>query len=948
MTTFKALLPATTRARVRLRTLTPLVALLGILAFGAAPAMAEETPAPGWRVTTVLHPTHLSPGGSGVLEVEVFDIGAAPSAAGATLTDVLPAHITAVSQTTGAGQRWECAGSSPEVCTLSLPSIAAGAQEAVGSQNPKGYPLSVLAGAGAGESGPEVNSATVAGGGAPAPASTSGAIAVSATPVGFGLAGVTGWLSNANGTLDTQAGSHPYEGTFVFALNTVVRGGLPEPAGGELRSVTVSLPPGFVANPDAAAQCTRAQFNTNSGGNVAACPAASQVGVANIELGHTVFKFPIYNLAPPPGLPAQFGFTIEGIQTFIDGSVRSGSDYGLDGSTEDIVQGRVVVHADVTLWGDPSEPSHDPQRCVESYNQVHKLYEQCDLPGEAQSAPFLTLPTACGTEPLSTGIAVRDWENPDAPAQQESFQTPAVTGCEGLAFSPAIELGPDTPDADTPAGLAVEVHVPQEGLATAGGTSEADIKNTTVTLPEGVVINPGQAAGLQSCPAGRPSRTPGQEHYGDALTSEAEKRNGEEDSEAAYCPNASKVGEVHIRSPLIEGAEEKEFVGDAYVLQSNPPNLQLLIAASADGVNLKLVLDVNLSTQTGQLTSTLAGAPELPFTDFKLAFSGGAQAALATPTQCGVYISSADFDPWASPFIEDAFPTSEFAITNGPGGGSCSSDPLPFSPELIAGSTTDQAGGFTNFSLLLQRGDGQQRIDGLQFKAPAGLTGELSKVPLCTNAQAETNTCPEASKIGHTVVESGPGPYPLVVPEPGQPPAPIYLTESYEGAPFGLSIVVPLHVGPFTLETQRVRAKIELNPLTAALTVTTNPLPQVVDGVPTDLREVDSVIERPEFMINPTNCNSSQFSGTAYGTQPPGPGSTGQPDISAPISSHFGVGACQALKFAPQISFSTNGKTSKTDGADLITKITYPSAPQGTYANVGYVKVELPRPCRVG
>ncbi len=152
--------------------------------------------------------------------------------------------------------------------------------------------------------------------------------------------------------------------------------------------------------------------------------------------------------------------------------------------------------------------------------------------------------------------------------------------------------------------------------------------------------------------------------------------------------------------------------------------------------------------------------------------------------------------------------------------------------------------------------------------------------------------------------------------------------------------MVPLHVGPFVLPTQRVRARIEVNPTTSALTITTNPLPQEVAGVPTDLREIDAVIERPEFMVNPTNCNPSEFSGTAYGTAPPG---QNEPNSEAHISSHFGVGACQALKFAPSIAFSTNGKTSKADGADLITKLTYPSAPQGTYADIGYVKVELPK-----
>jgi hypothetical protein len=910
-------------------------------------ASAEGVSSPGWGVTAVSYPTVLAPGGSGELNVEVFNVGGAPSVAGATLTDVLPAHLTAVS-----GKGWECSGSTPEVCTLSLPSVLAGSQLLAETREFAIYGLPVLVGPGAGSSGPEVNRVTVAGGGAPAAANATDTVAIGSTAPGFGIADWDGWYSNADGMPDTQAGSHPYEATFVLDLNAVVNGGIREPAGGELRSAVTALPAGLVANPDAAALCSREAFNLRGG---SACPSASQVGVANVFSRGVNANIDIYNLVPPKGIPAQFGFTFEGIATFIDGSVRSGSDYGIDGDIEDIVQEHAVQHAVVTLWGDPAESNHDPERCALIENEFHELKNHCGLRDEGQSAPFLTLPTSCGGE-LSTGIAVREWENPAALPQQASFQSPAVTGCQSLAFAPGIELAPDTSYADTPAGLSVDVNVAQEGLSTPEGLSQADIQNTTVALPAGVVINPGQAAGLASCPAGRPSLLPGQERYGDALTSETEKRNGEEDSEAPYCPKASKVGEVRIKTPLLENAAEKELVGNVYIMQSNPPNLELLVAASADGVNVKLVGEVGLCENAGetvhekacaapgQLITKFSRTPQLPFTNFELTFSGGAQAALATPTQCGSYTTTADFDPWASPFIDEAFPSSWFQITNGPGGGACSSDPLPFSPELIAGSTTDQAGGFTNFSLLLQRGDGQQRIDGLQFKAPAGLTGELAKVTLCTNAQAETNTCPESSKIGHTVVQSGPGSFPLIVPEPGQPPAPIYLTETYDGAPFGLSIVVPLHVGPFTLETQRVRAKIELNPLTAALTITTNPLPQVVDGVPTDVREIDSVIERPEFMINPTNCDSSEFSGTAYGTQPPGGGGdfTGQPDIAAPISSHFGVGACRSLAFTPTFNVSTSGQTSKADGASLTATVSEPKEPQGSQADIAKVKVELP------
>jgi hypothetical protein len=437
-----------------------------------------------------------------------------------------------------------------------------------------------------------------------------------------------------------------------------------------------------------------------------------------------------------------------------------------------------------------------------------------------------------------------------------------------------------------------------------------------VTLPEGVAINPGQATGLVACQSAE---------------------SGVDSDGPSSCPSASKVGVDEITTTLLKNKLE----GNVYILQADPPNLKLLVVAEGEGVDIKLVGDVHLDETTGQLVTTFEKTPELPFTDFKLSFSGGARAALVTPTGCGTFSTTSDFTPWSSPFVQDVFPSSTFAIDHGPGGTACPGGVLGFSPSLIAGSTTDQAGGFTNFSMLLTRGDGQQRIDGLRFTAPPGLTGMLSNVPLCSNAQAETNTCPEASRIGRSSVESGPGPYPLVVPEPGQPPAPIYLTESYGGAPFGLSIVVPLHVGPFTLPTQRVRAKIEVDPVTAQLTVTTDPLPQVVAGVPTDLRAVDAVIEHPGFMINPTNCDTQAFTGTAYGTPPPG---VGGPSASAAISSHFQVGACQALKFTPKFAVSTSGRTSKASGASLTVKLTYPNMPQGSQANLRKVKVELPKP----
>jgi hypothetical protein len=972
-----------TSAPWRTLTLTPLLALIAF-SVSTVPAQAEaeaETPAPGWEVTSNVFPTNLAPsGGKGVIEVNVFNTGAAESTGTVTVTDVLPPGVVATEagdvqkgdiNKLGELGLWECTGNSPDealprkieefekpatvvTCvnsperlpTLPIPEVyGSGAESGSGTVAHIGIAVQTTTGVAQTLS----NAVTIAGGGASGPASTVSPVVVSSTPASaFGFQSLDGWFADAEGATDTQAGSHPYDFTASFNLNTLYNHEqnieILEPVGGESRDLTVNLPPGFIGNPTAIPQCTRQQFDFEE------CSPSTQVGTDEAGIGTLPSRivpgrvaFPVYNLVPPPGVPAEFAFDLVGVQIFIEANVRTGGNYGLVVHTNNIGYVK-LMYDDVTFWGDPSDPLHNPYRFSKKgdlENGTPQCTQGCS--SSAPRIPFLTLPTSCeGAQPYSASLDT--WET--AGLGEDSFfshdssdSRAGFTGCDHLLFAPTIAAAPDTSEADTPAGLTVEVKALQEGLATPGVLTTSDIKKTTVTLPAGVVINPGQAAGLQVCQFS-------QSGIGVEPTP-AEPTRGEPE-----CPNASKVGTDEAQTPILF----KALTGNVYVLQSEPPHLKLLAALSGEGVDVKLILNVELNEQTGQITTHLgenaqieAEYPELkghllipqaPVSDFKLSFSGGAQAALATPTRCGSYQTTSDFTPWSTPDLADVFPSSVFNLGSGSDGAACPSGVLPFTPSLTAGATTDQAGGFTDFSLLLQRPDDQQRIAGLRFKAPAGLTGELARVPLCTNAQAESNTCPEASKIGHTAVEAGPGPYPLVIPEPGQPPAPIYLTESYGGAPFGLSIVVPLQVGPFTLPTQRVRAKIEIDKTTAQLIVTTNELPQEVAGVPTDLREVDAVIERPEFMVNPTNCNPQEFSGTAYGTAPPG---QSEPATSAAISSHFQVGACRALEFKPKFSASTSGKTSKSRGASLTATVSYPSVPQGTDADIALTKVELPK-----
>jgi hypothetical protein len=991
------------RAPVQLRLRTPIGPLAVLVAaacaatlnFGSIAAAADE--GPGWQLYARTYPTNLLPAQapgetSGVIAVDVFNIGAAAATSESlnakgqrvfhpiTVTDTLPPGIKAKDagetlRLSEAGDNfgiqpkighklWDCTGNGPGpppgvlgaavvTCTndpMGLPQFAGGGGlPTMGNgvnegKGPNLQPELAIAVEASSEAAGLTNRVTIAGGGALGSASTENQITVSATHAPFGFAGWDVWSSNADGTPDTQAGSHPYETTFVFDLATALtsRKGEQPPAGyipdTDVRNIEARLPPGFVADPLAVPQCTRLQLANER------CPQASQVGIDEAYPFIDQAISPVFNMVPPPGVAAEFALNQEGIFAFFDSGVRSGGDYGITTRVNNISQ-RVVRKNILTLWGVPGEASHDPWRThreggctqaeIEHSGTEWERPNYCAEPQSPVRKPLLTLPTAC-REPQPFLIRVLSgWQDPNARAElsvlshNSSGEPVGFTGCEDLAFEPLITTAADTAKADTPTGLTVEVKPSVGGLEEPKLLGASDIQDTTVTLPRGFVINPGQSAGLQACGAAE-----------DGLTTQAEKEGGEENDGRPHCPNASKIGTVQIKSPLVEAAAEKEFQGDIYVLRSNPPELKLLLAASADGVNIKLVGVVHLDERTGQLEAKFEGTPQLPFTLFRLSFSGGPQAALDTPPQCGTYTTTADFKPWSNPFISEFETNASFAISEGPGGGPCPPDPLPFAPTMIAGATNAQAGGFTNLSLLLQRGDGQKRIERLRFKTPPGLLAMISQVPPCPEPQAAEGACPATSHIGHTVIAAGPGPYPLVIPQPGQPDAPIYLTGPYKGAPFGLSIVVPVLAGPFNLGTIVTRAAIEVDPTTAQLTITTDPLPQAVTGVPTDLRWIDAVVDRPSFMFNPTNCSPMSFSGAAWGAPPAGLGGVG---ASAPIATQFQVGSCPELKFTPKLTAVTTAQVAKASGVSLKLKVTRPSGPSSNQTNFSSVKVDLPK-----
>jgi hypothetical protein len=727
------------------------------------------------------------------------------------------------------------------------------------------------------------------------------ALGFAATPSGFGFAaagggngegGFDGLSVGSSGAAEVQAGAHPKKLTFTFALNSVkgAHGEVLGSAGGELRDLELELPAGLVLNGDAPPRCTRRTLDEEG-----ACAAEYQVGEVTLDTASGGQETsPVFDMVAPGTTAGELAFRADGVDVVAFTSLRTGvlspAEGGFDLSIFDLPP-EGVVGGRITLFG--------------------------VTPG---GAPFLTLPTLCAG-PVPFVARADTWQDEASYAEASflSHETPAgggglvgIEGCDHLGFDPSVTVSTDTRDADTAAGLTVNVKSPQEGLLSATGLGSSNIQGTSVLLPEGLVLDPNRAEGLASCPL-------------------AESGIGTEGSPS--CPATSQVGTLQVSTPILPDTIE----GGVYVLPSSPPDLDLLLSGYADGTYLKMVGVVALNEATGRVTLSFPDAPLLPFSDVRVSLSGGAQAALVTPAACGVYVASSDTTPWVTPAVGDAFETGSIEIASEPSGGACVR-PLPFSATLTAGSSNDGAGDFASFSMLIERPDGQQRLAAFQFTAPPGLLGMFSSVPVCGEPQASQGACPAGSQVGHAILGAGPGGYPLYLPAPGQPQIPVYLTGPYEGAPYGLAIVVPFLAGPFDLGTKVLRARIEVDPATAQLKVTSDPLPTILKGVPLDLRTIDAVIDRPAFMFNPTDCSPASFQGSASSVE----------GATVALATPFQVGSCQSLQFTPTLKLSTAAQSSKQNGAALNARISFPESRQGavlatSQANLQSVKLTLPK-----
>jgi hypothetical protein len=966
--------PTVTKEKKMTRRLGPLAALLAALALLLAAAASAGAAEPAWQLDSNTNSV-ATPGGEVEYHLQLTNRGDA-EADGTTgdpivLTATLPPDVSAESVevvTFSFGNLdwsllpgWSCVGDGPGPA----PAIEGAHHltcQIADKIGPHGFTIAfgpaqpiLTAKVAAGAAGVQVARFGLSGAGAAA-TQTAEATRISPVPAAFGVDSFDSRaLAGASGASYATAAGHPFEYETDIDLNSATD---PNPILGPLwpvapaREIAVALPPGFVGNPIAAPTCSESELASSKDNSFEPlCPSASQVGTILLHVnGQTgsdlVGPLPLYNLVPPPGAPARFGFNYSGSVVTMQAHVRGGGDYGLTVSGEKIPEGIAFTGLAVDFWGVPASPAHRPERACPGGGAIEyapNAGPECD--GAEAQRPFLRMPTSCpqAGQGEATTVRVESWK-PGVASDERTIHAHAapgyplpeadgtgrlwgaeegVSGCAQVPFEPSISGAPTTTRADSPSGLSLDISIPQQACwEEEGGRCQSDLKDARVVFPAGLSVNPSSAAGQVGCSTAQIGL------LGTAFPAPAPIRFTDA---APECPDASKIGTATVTTPLLHN----QIQAGVYLAaqKENPFGSLLAIYVAgrdpASGVVLKLAGRIDLGPE-GRLTATFTDQPQLPFSNFHFELFSGPRAALRTPSACGSYTAHASLAPWSGGAAAEL--AASFQVDQGCGGG--------FAPKLSAGTTEPLAGAYSPFDLRLTREDGDQELSSLTATLPKGLLARLAGVPYCPDstlasiseaegtgrAQIASPSCPAASLLGTVTVGAGAGPSPLYV-STGR----AYLAGPYKGAPLSLAVVTPAVAGPFDLGTVVVRNALRVDPLTAQVTAVSDPLPRVLHGIPLDLRDIRIAIDRPGFTLNPTSCDPSALAASVAGTG----------GATAALSDRFQVGGCERLAFKPRLALTLKGGTRRTGHPALRAVLTYPA--HGAYANIARAQVGLPR-----
>jgi hypothetical protein len=724
-------------------------------------------------------------------------------------------------------------------------------------------------------------------------------------------------------TFESQAGAVPHTG--VIAFNTVVNAEaspsvppIVEQAG-STKKIQVTIPPGLTPNPESIPECTDDQLHDR------ACPPASQVGMVRLRLrsylpgpattllsitapgakGWLEARIGLFNMERADDSQlARFAFdsghvSDTGHMTEIIGAMRPDDNRlfftinDVPTPTTDPTTPPLLTGSTLTFWGKPGSAAHDAERGsaqlrLTSTDNIAYWPGQAPLPSPPfpqagtpiqpntptsvplanipptgatgitnRDATFLRSPTSCAG-PQTAELELTSWQGAVRNATDVIGEnTNGLQGCDQVPFSSSTEFGPSAMQADSPVPLGVTLNVPQAGdddpLAT------AHVKDVAVKLPPGMTISPSAANGLTAC-------------------LDAQLARGTNDP--ISCPASSRIGSVRISTPVLPEA----LTGSVYVGQPLPGNrYRLFLNADGFGISIRLKGEVRPDPVTGQVTAYFNDNPQLPFSQFQLDFDGGSRAIIASPQLCGTHTGVTAMHPWSGNAAD--ITRASVAVTAG-----CA---FPFAPGLEARPSTLLAGADSKLSVNLRRHDGHQFLSGVSATLPAGMVAKLKGVQRCSNAQVAAEACPGGSQIGIVSVKAGPGANPFAL------SAPIYLTDAYNGGSFGAVVIMRVIAGPYDLGNVVVRQSIRIDPDTARVTVLSDPLPQIVEGIPLRLRDLQINVTRDGFMRNPTSCGGKQIDTLLTSAQ----------GVATAPAAALSFDDCAKLKFEPKISLRLGHKS---------------------------------------
>lgn len=687
-----------------------------------------------------------------------------------------------------------------------------------------------------------------------------------------------GARATRDGKISRQAGAHS-DLTVSLAF----------PYTESIRNVEVDIPPGLVGNPTVFDTCTFVQIVGGEGG-YPQCPVSSQVGVARITINSSLHEIALWNMVKPPNLPAMFAFQYNEVVVPIVPNVDP-TDYSILTTVKNATATETIGASSVTLWAVPADSSHDFER------GPYLNDKNGPIPGP--KIPFLRNPTSCPSSPTRFSANILSWQGTADSAETTSDFEGAPflwSGCSRVPFEPSLEVSPGAHGTSQPTGLDVTVNVPQN--EDPAGLASADVRRTVVTLPEGFTISPAAASGIGGC---------------------SEAQIGIGIKAAPTCPGSSSLGTVKLQTPLLE----EELDGEVFLAEQNKNPfgslIAMYIAIKGPGFWIKLPGKVSTDPITGQVTTDFDNLPQLPFERLRLSFRGGAKAPLVAPDQCGTDTTQIEMTSWAS---DEPVPLSSPVTIDE----NCNTG--GFDPKLQAGSTNPVAGANTPFNVRIIRSDGEQNLSRIETTLPEGLVARLAGIPLCQGAAAASGECPAGSQIGTTTVGTGAGPQPLFIPEPGKAPTHVYFGGPYKGAPYSMVFMVPAQAGPFDLGNVVVRAGVYLDPTTAQVTIKSDALPQILQGIPLDYRDLRIEVTKPSFTLNPTDCSPKRFESTIVSDE----GKVATPSV------RFQVSDCGALAFEPKLALSLKGGTKRSQYPALRAVLTQKPG----QANIARVATTLP------